>query len=242
MKKGAAHATINRALAAIKRAFHLAAQCTPPKVGMIPFIPMLRESNARKGFFEKEDFLKLRAALPSYLRPILTFGYMYGWRKGEITNLTWENVDLNQGIVRLNPGETKNDEAREVSLNEECLRDFTFLFATRGSCKYVFHRKGHKIGDFRKAWETACRKAGLGGRLFHDLRRTAVRNLVRSGVPERIAMKITGHRTREVFDRYNIVNQDDIRGAVDKLQRFYENVTIDPKEIAKGLVVVEASA
>jgi integrase len=143
--------------------------------------------------------------------------------------LTWENVDLNLGIVRLNPGETKNDEAREVYLNEDCLRDIALLFATRRKCTSVFHRKGKKIGDFRKAWDSACKKVGLGGRLFHDLRRTAVRNLVRSGVPERISMKVTGHKTRAVFDRYNIVSSEDLRKATEKLD-IYEMSTFGPKQ------------
>ena len=220
MKEGVAHATINRSLAALKRAYTLALQCTPPKVAAVPYIPMLKESNTRKGFFERDEYLKLKAALPFYLRPILTFGYMYGWRRGEIRNLTWDQVDLTQGVVRLEPGMAKNEQAREVYLNEECLRDLVFLYATRGNCKYVFHWRGRKIGDFRKTWASAYRKIGLKEKLFHDLRRTAVRDLVRSGVPERVAMQITGHRTRAVFDRYNIVSSDDLRKATEKRSNY----------------------
>ena len=104
LKEGRANATINRELAAMKRAFNLAAQCTPPKVATVPYIRMLKENNARKGFFERDEFLKLRMALPTYLRAIVTFGYRYGWRKAEIMHLTWDRVDLNLGIVRLGPG------------------------------------------------------------------------------------------------------------------------------------------
>jgi integrase len=241
MKEGVAHATINRSLAALKRAYILALRCTPPKVAAVPYIPMLKENNTRKGFFERDEYLKLKAALPFYLRPMLTFGYMYGWRRGEIRNLTWDKVDLNQGVVRLDPGETKNDQAREVYLNEECLRDFAFLYATRGNCKYVFHWKGRKIGAFRKTWASAYRKIGLEERLFHDLRRTAVRNLIRSGVQERVAMQITGHRTRAVFDRYNIVSSDDLRKATEKRNN-YEILYVGQERVAGEAEKVSASA
>jgi integrase len=88
-----------------------------------------------------------------------------------------------------------------------------------GICKGVFHRKGKPIGDFRKAWATACKKAGVPGRIPHDFRRTAVRNLVRAGVPERVAMQMTGHKTRSVFERYNIVSETDLMEAARRLDK-----------------------
>jgi integrase len=75
---------------------------------------MLRENNIRKGFFEHEDFIKLRETLPEYLRDFITFGYKTGWRISEIQNLTWNQVDMTLGIVRLEVGESKNDEGRTV--------------------------------------------------------------------------------------------------------------------------------
>lgn len=216
MDQGLAPATINRQLAALKHMFHLAVRCTPPKVYRVPYIPMLKENNIREGFFEHEEYLSLRDALPDYLKPVITFAYHTGWRKSEILNLVWDKVDLNLGTVRLAPGETKNDEARTIYLDDELMKDMLILYKSRGRCPYVFHHSGERIVKFEKAWNAARRRVGLGGKLFHDLRRTAVRNMVRAGIPERVAMRISGHKTRNVFERYNIVNGQDLKEAARK--------------------------
>ena len=219
---GAANATINRELSALKRMLNLGAQQTPPIVDRVPHISMLIENNVRKGFFENDEFLALRDALPGYLKGFVTFGYKSGWRVSEITGLRWSNVDLNKRIVWLEIGMTKNKEGRTIYLDDELME----IFNTQRSLQkrgefivpYVFpNRKGDDgIRDFRRAWSTACQKAGIAKRLFHDLRRTAVRNMVRSGVPEGVAMMISGHKTRSVFERYNIVSDTDLIIAAQK--------------------------
>ena len=117
MKDGLTNASINRELAVLKRMFSLGAESTPPKVKLIPYIPMLKKSNTRKGFFELDQYLALKGALPSYLKPVVTFAYHTGWRSGELLNLTWDEIDMKQGIISLNPGEAKSEEARTVYLN-----------------------------------------------------------------------------------------------------------------------------
>jgi integrase len=227
---GRQNATINRELSLLRRAFRLGAECSPPKVLRVPKIPKLEEGNVRKGFFEHADFLRVREALPDYLRPVVTFAYWTGCRKGEILSLQWRQVDLTEGIVQLAPGETKNDEARVIPLASELLSVLTLQKEARDirfpDCPWVFDRAGERIVDFRTAWESACMRAGLVDKdgkpthLFHDLRRTGVRNLIRAGVPERVAMAISGHKTRSVFDRYNIVSTKDLREAAIKLGNY----------------------
>ena len=217
----AANATVNRELSALKRILNLGARQTPPKVDKVPYIPMLKENNVRKGFFEREDFVAVRNALPEYLKPVVTFAYNTGWRRSEVLNLTWRSVDLKEGMVRLDPGETKNDEGRAVYLDDELLDVMEDLQRKKVfGCPYVFHRNGSQIRDFRSAWSNAFKEAKIPVMLFHDLRRTAVRNMVRAGIPERVAMTISGHKTRSVFDRYNIVSPEDLKEAARKRQAF----------------------
>ena len=83
------------------------------------------------------------------------------------------------------------------------------------------------MNDWWKAWRAACKLAGLPGKKLHDCRRTAARNLIRSGTPERVAMQLTGHKTRSVFDRYNIVSESDLRAGVERLAVYVKKL---PKE------------
>jgi integrase len=227
LDEDAANATINRELAALKRMLNLGKQQT--KVDRVPYIPMLKENNIHKGFFEHDDFLALRSALPSYLKGFVTLAYKTGWRVSEIEDLTWNQVNRKLWIVRLETGETKNDEARTVYLDDELKGIFKQLWDERKRSKklipYVFpnEERTGKIKDFRSAWKTACKNAGIGKRLFHDFRRTAVRNMVRAGIPERVAMMISGHKTRSIFERYNIVNDTDLKLAAQKQEAYLES-------------------
>lgn len=225
LEQGAANATINRELAMLRRAYNLGMRATPPKVTRVPFFESLREDNVRKGFFEQDEFLKVREHLPLEVQPVATFAYYTGCRKGEILSLRWEQVDLERGIVRLEVGETKNGEARIIPLVPELRDALKAQKALRDStcpdCEMLFFRDaGKPIKNFRGSWETACKQAGVPRKLVHDMRRTGVRNLVRAGVPEAVAMRISGHKTRAVFERYNIVNEADLMEAARKLARY----------------------
>jgi len=213
---GAANSTINRSLAALKRAFTLAARAG--RIAVRPYIGMLEEHNARQGFLSHTEFERLRDALPSDLRDPVAFLYCSGWRVGEMRSLEWRDVDLSGAVIRLRPENSKSKRGRTLPLRGE-LKAIIERAAMRRTpeCARVFHRDGGPIGLFRKSWSSACKRAGLGAILVHDLRRTAVRNLVRAGVPEKIAMGISGHKTRSVFDRYDIVTETDLADALDRV-------------------------
>lgn len=222
----ASNAEINRELSIVKRAFRLSLQAG--KLLTMPHVPMLQEHNVRTGFFERDEFEAVRAALPTSLQPVAAFAYLTGWRvPSEVLPLEWRQVDRGAGVVRINPGQTKNAEGRTFPYGDLLpeLRDVLeaqwdaheTLKAAGVVCPYVFQRDGAPIRDFRGAWQAACATAGCPDRIPHDFRRTAVRNLSRAGVPDTIAMKLTGHKTRSVFDRYDIVNEADLRDAIGKL-------------------------
>jgi integrase len=222
---GAAAGTINRELATLKRAFKLAEQAG--KVLHRPHVPLLQEAAPRAGFFEKAEFEDVRRHLPEHLRGPVTFAYLTGWRiLSEILPLQWSQVDRGARVVRLEPGTTKNREGRTlpfgqlaelVDVIEAAWQERQRLARAGKIVPWVFHRGGRRVGSLRKAWAAACQRAGVPGRLLHDFRRTAVRNLVRAGVPEKVAMGVTGHKTRSVFDRYDITAEADLRDALGRL-------------------------
>jgi integrase len=248
-KKGAANATINRELALLKRMFTLAKRAK--KLGDVPHIPMLAEDNIRRGFFEREQFLAVRRHLPVALQAVATFAYYTGWRtKSEILPLEWRQVDRVAGIVRLEPGTTKNREGRTFTyaqVSDELRAVIDGLWDAHQAleregviCPYVFQRRGRPIKSYRKAWVTACTAAGCPGRIPHDFRRTAVRNLVRGGVSETIAMRMTGHKTRSVFDRYDIVSEEDLADGARKLGAYVS--ALDATGTIQGQTTSKADA
>jgi integrase len=227
--EGAANATANRELAVLGRMLRLAYE--QGKLARLPVIRKLKESAPREGFFERAQYEAVRRRLKPDLQAAVAIAYRFGWRVQEILGLERRQVDLEAGTLRLDPGTTKNDEGRLVYLTPELGRllgeqlervraverqtgrIIPFLFPYLSGRR----RAGQRRRDFRKAWAKACEKAKVPGRLRHDLRRTAVRNLVNAGVPEKVAMTITGHRTRSVFDRYHIVSPADLQAATRRL-------------------------
>ncbi len=216
---GARPATINRELALLHRGFQLGYQSDPPLVARVPHFPKLTEDNARTGFLKRTEYEKLLKALPVELRLLFVFGYHLGMRKSALLSLKWSQVDLEAGLIYLE----KKKSAKHVPQALPIYGDMRgFLEMQPRTSDLLFARGSAPIKDFRSAWKTACKAAGLPGLLFHDLRRTAARNLRRAAIPESVAMKITGHKTRSMFERYNIVDEEDIRDVGRKAEFFQE--------------------
>jgi integrase len=248
---GAANATINRELAALKRMFTLAVRAR--KLVTRPHIPLLAEHNARQGFFEVEQFIAVRARLKPVLQAIATAAFYTGWRtKSEILPLKWSQVDRQAGVLRLEVGTTKTKKGRTfkyasiVELRDAIDTQWTAHEALKKKniiSPYVFQRReGKPVRNFRKAWKAACKAAGCPGRIPHDFRRTAVRNLTRAGVTDTIAMAVTGHRTRAVFDRYDIVSEADLEDASTKLQGLIGTISGTIEGSSKNSRPAKASA
>jgi len=159
--------------------------------------------------------------LPSPYQDVLDFAYYSGWRRREITELTWREIDLPGGVIRLDPARSKTRRGRVLPISPplKSVLDRRGALQKRGD-ELVFRHDGVTERDWKKAWPHACRKAGVPGRRLHDCRRTAARNFIRAGVPERVAMMLLGHSTRSIFDRYNIVNERDLAEAGDRLLQY----------------------
>jgi integrase len=216
LARGAANATVNRELAALRRMLRLGQLAG--RVERLPAISLLREDNARQGFVSSTQFAAIRARLPEYLKDPVTFLYWSAWRPSEMRTLEWRDVELEAGLIRLRPERSKNYAGRVLPMVGELRAVIERALKNRRlDSPYVFHRHGRPLARFDAAWRRAAAQAGMGGVLTYDLRRSAVRNLVRAGVSERVAMELSGHKTRRVFDRYNIVSESDLRAALGAL-------------------------
>lgn len=244
--EGAALASVAAELAALRRAFNLAVRAG--RLQVRPMFPTLRLSNRREGFFEEDDFQAVLAELPGYLKPLMTVGYLTGWRvRSELCPLTWDRVDLKAGTIRIE--RSKNDTARvfpihadpELAAVFQKQREYTNEVQRRTGqiIPFVFHNEGRRIVGYHKAWHSACRRAAvqkdaegrpvqrdgkiaivrphLLGRIPHDFRRSACRRLIQNGIPEQIAMRLTGWRSRAMLDRYFVTNERDLAEAVSKV-------------------------
>ena len=234
-EQGYSNATANRRTQLVGQAFKVGIR--NKQLSVAPFIPRLSEiGNERQGFFETADFEAVISHLPEYLQDFSRFGFVTGWRKGSIESLRWSDVGEDVIYLRAENSKTRKPETIPVEGDLQDIierrRAAAILKGKDGETRFaefVFHDKGEPIGDFRKAWATACKAANIDHRLFHDLRRTASRNMIAAGVPQAVAMKITGHRTDSMFRRYAIVNEGQKREALAKTQQYLATTPADRK-------------
>jgi integrase len=226
---GKAPATINRECEALRQAFRRAATVTPPRIARAPYIPLLPVQNARQGFLERADFEAVLAAISDPdVADFVEWFWRTGMRPNEIRQLSWEMLDRETWTLNLDPRAAKTGTGRVIPAVGPLRSVIERRIAKRRlDSRLIFHRTskgraGQPVKDYRRAWAAACAAAGLvagrvpGGVTPYDLRRCAVRNLVRGGTHETVAMKITGHKTRSTFDRYNIASVEDLTAAIER--------------------------
>jgi integrase len=236
-EEGYSNATVNRRMQFLGQAFKVGMR--NKQISAAPFVPRLSEiGNERQGFFETADFEAVAAQLPEHLRDFSRFAFITGWRKGSIESLRWS--DVGDDVIYLRAEHNKTRQRETMPLEGQLLeilerrRSAAILQGKDGATRfseYVFHCDGEPIGDFRKSWATACKMANVQHRLFHDLRRTASRNMLNAGVQQAVAMTITGHKTDSMFRRYAIVDEQQKREALAKTQQHLDLVNSGGRKV-----------
>jgi len=232
---GARPATVNRETQLLGQAIRpfLQKQRLP-----VPPIRKLPEDNTREGFFSRAEIESAIKHLPADLRDFTRWAYLTAWRKGEIASLRWADVDVEGRTLRLSWRRSKNKKARTMALAGELAAIIERRSAARTALivkglqtdRVFFREDGSSIQDFKKSWASACKAAGIAGRLFHDLRRSGVRNMTRAGVSRKVATAISGHRTEAIFARYDIADEEDLKAAVVKTQAYIDTLPTVPSK------------
>jgi len=229
LAKGAANDTVNGSLALLRRMLKIAHE--DRKLHVMPKIRLLKPGRPRKGFLDRGGFEELLGHIHDKLKPLFVFLYYCGVRLGEAKQIEWSQVELAGKIIRLEGDQTKNSQPREIPLPDGLVS----MLETLPEDGPVFDTT-----NYRKAWHKACVAVGRGtlekvegkpdqrynGLLIHDLRRSAIRNMMDADVGEKVAMEISGHKTRSVFDRYNIVSREDKTKAMRKVQDAAKNLDL----------------
>lgn len=199
-----------------------------------------RNSNVRNRILSKDEFEDLLSNSPQHVKPIVNTGYYTGMRLAEILNLTWNKLDLKERVISLEAEDTKDEEPRAIPI---CDKLYNVLKAIPRAIhdRHVFLYKGRPVKSINRALRTACKEAGItwgrfvtDGFVFHDLRHTFNTNMRKAGVPESVIMEITGHSTREMFDRYNTIDAEDTRQAIDQLQDYLQSVAQNVAQVGKN--------
>ena len=213
-EKLTAPATVNREMACFKTIFNKAVNNGKAERNPAQRLKMLKENNERGRVLSPEEYARLLAHCPEQLKPVVKLAYYTGMRQGEVLGLTWGQVDLKEGFIRLRPEHTKTNEWRLVPLNRELVEMFKAMPRGLPGVR-VFVYQGKAFGSsFQRAFETARKRAGIEDFTFHDLRHTAINNWRLQGHDFFRIMAVSGHKTMNVFKRYNTVSKDELRTLV----------------------------
>jgi integrase len=240
-KGGSSHATVNYHFTCIRAALNMETKQTPSRIGKVPFIPMVSVNNAREGFLEYGDHDILLGCLPQSLKALFVIGFHSGCRLGELIEMRWQDVDWANRVVRL--PDSKNGRKRNLpfwgGIEERLKGQKAYRDEHHPDCGHMFfwmaqdvlighggarNPPGARVREFRSSWAKAVKAAHAlresipADLLFHDLRRSGIRVMVQdAGIPEAQAMLISGHETRAMLERYNIVSLKNVQDAGAKL-------------------------
>ncbi len=231
-REKASNATINRELAVMSSGYTIAYNETPRRVAQKFSFSRLAEPRGRQGFIEQKQYLALSAGCKElFMRTMLALAYSFGFRKGELLSLKVSDVDLMAGTVRLRTSKNGNL-GKSISPRKRAICSRAASLARAPMMR--FSLAGANLSC---TLDTIAAAAGCPGLLFHDLRRSAVRNMVRAGIPEVVCMRVSGHKTRAVFDRYNIVSEKDLTDAARKLEMSYTSATAEPEKETQSVTI-----
>jgi integrase len=206
-------ATVNREIACLKTIFNKAIKNGKAERNPVQGVKLLKENNERDRILTLEEYARLMACCSPHLKSIIKVAYHTGMRQGEILNLTWGQVDLKDGFIKLNPENTKTNEGRLVPLTEELVEMFRSMPRGLPEVK-VFTFQGKPLTYIKVGFVKACKRAGIEDFTFHDLRHTAINNWRMQGHDYFRIMAASGHKTMSVFKRYNTVSKDELRALV----------------------------
>ncbi|HWE22977.1 MAG TPA: site-specific integrase, partial [Myxococcales bacterium] len=218
-KSAPAPATLDKEVELLKRILNYAVACGDLKSNPVADVKLLRKPNVRRSVLDEAAFEKVLAKAEPHVKPILLVAFDTGMRRSEVVGLKWSQVDLKAGVVKLAAEETKTEEPRTIFLTSR-VREALSSMPRYLKSEWVFtNPETNKAwNDVRKMFRRAADAAGFPGLWFHDLRRSFVTNARRHGVPESVVMKMSGHKTRSVFERYNIIEEEDLIEAVKRLE------------------------
>jgi len=216
-----------KSLPYLRRAFRLGASETPPLVLHMSRIEMLDTSkNVRDGTLSHTDYRLVRDLLDPHGRIALVLAYHTGARAGEVRQILTNRIDFKAGRINLPGITTKNGKPRYIPIFGDMAAEIEIAIAKgTAACPFRIQHGGHQVSasGWKRNWATACKNAGVPNALFHDLRRTALTNMIEAGFSEKEAMEISGHRTRYVFDRYHIVSDRRLKEMALKLGAFIKS-------------------
>jgi len=212
-KRPPAVATVNREVSLLRHVINYAVECGDVASNPLAGVKLLKESNVRQRVIGEVEYGALRSGAEAPLVPMLDLAFDQGMRLTEIVRLRRSRVDLREGTIRLAPEDTKTDEARVILLTARSRASLARLPVSISGYVFVNPKTDKPWNDIRKMFGRACEAAGIEGLWFHDLRRSFVTAARRRGIPESVVMRMSGHRTREVFARYNVIGDEDLRNA-----------------------------